>query len=257
MTRHVAIDLTGQAALVTGGARGIGRSICLALARAGADIVLTYSSDERRAAETVAAIEQLGAQAISQRADAASSLDTERVFGRALEQFGKVDIVVANAGMWKRAPIDEMTEQQWDATIDANLKSAYLLCHFAARHMKPRRSGRIVLVSSTAGQRGEPFYSHYAAAKGGLIALTKALGAELGPWNIRLNSVAPGWVDTDMTAEVFADASFRQTVERSIPLGRIASPDQIAGVVLFLVSDLASHLQGEIVNANGGSVLCG
>jgi len=251
------IDLTGQTALVTGGARGIGRSTCLHLARAGANVVFTYLTAKTAADETVAEIESLGRRGVAEQADASSRTEMEAVFARAISRFGHLDLAVGNAGVWKRAPIDEMTEEQWQETINANLKSAYLLCHLSARHMKSRRSGGIVLVSSTAGQRGEPYYSHYAATKGGIIAFTKALAAELGPSGIRVNCVAPGWVLTDMTAGVFADEAFKKSVEAGTPLRRIATPDQIASVILFLASDLASHLQGEVVNVNGGSVLCG
>ncbi len=257
MTNVHSIDLTGQTALVTGGARGIGRSACLQLAGAGANIVFTYRTASPAAEETLAEIERLGRDALAEQADASSRTDMERVFARAFQRFGRLDVAVANAGVWKRSPIDEMSEQQWEETIDNNLKSAYLVCHFAVRAMKPAGAGRIILMSSTAGQRGEPYYSHYAASKGGIIAFTKALAGELGPAGIRVNCVAPGWVLTDMTAGVFANAAFKQSVEAGTPLGKIATPDQIASVILFLASDLASHLQGEIVNVNGGSVLCG
>lgn len=257
MTITPSIDLKGQTALLTGGARGIGRSACLQLARAGANIVFTCRTAGEAARQTVADIESLGREAVAEQAEASSRAGMEAVFARAINRFGRIDIVIGNAGVWKRAPIDEMTEQQWQETIDGNLKSAYLLCHLAARHMKAAGRGNIILVSSTAGQRGEPFYSHYAATKGGIIAFTKALAAELGPSGIRVNCVAPGWVLTDMTADVFADEAFKRSVESGTPLRRIAAPDQIASVILFLASDLASHLQGEIINVNGGSVLCG
>jgi len=257
MNQAYSIDLTGQTAIVIGGTRGIGRSACLRLARSGANLLITGKTAGNAAQATLLEIEQFGRAAVALQADAASKPDMEGVFAQAIDRFGRVDIVVANAGIWKRAPIDEMSELEWDETIVANLKSAYLACHLAARHMKPRGSGKIILVSSTAGQRGEPFYSHYAATKGGIIAFTKALGAELGPAGIRVNCVAPGWVLTDMTAGVFSDPSFKRSVETATPVGRIATPDQIADVILFLASDLASHLQGEIINVNGGSVLCG
>jgi 3-oxoacyl-[acyl-carrier protein] reductase len=256
MTRHV-IDLSGQTALVTGGSRGIGRSTCLCLAQAGADVILTFQSDAQSARSAVTEIQESGRSALARRAKADSPAEMSAVFDEAVGKFGGVDIVVANAGIWKRAPIDEMTERDWDETMSANLKSLYVASHLAARHMKTRGGGRLILVSSTAGQRGEPFYSHYAASKGAAIAFTKALAAELGPFGIRVNAVAPGWVATDMTARVFADPSYRQAVEAGIPLGRIASPEQIASVILFLASELSSHLQGEIINVNGGSVLCG
>ncbi|RPJ51438.1 MAG: SDR family NAD(P)-dependent oxidoreductase, partial [Acidobacteria bacterium] len=159
------IDLTGQTALVTGGGRGIGRSTCLQLARAGANVAFTYRADRRAAEQTAAEIEGLGRSAIALQADAASKADMGRVFARTVDRFARLDLAVANAGVWKRAPIEEMTEEQWEETIDSNLRSAYLVSHFAARHMKSVRSGSIILISSTAGQRGEPYYSHYAASK--------------------------------------------------------------------------------------------
>ena len=257
MTNIGSIDLTGQVALVTGGARGIGRSICLQLAHAGATVVFTYRTATAAAKQTLAEIERLGRVALAEQAEASSRTEMERVFAQVIERFGRLDVAVTNAGVWKRASIEEMSEKQWEETINTNLKSAYLVCHFAAREMKRAGSGRIILMSSTAGQRGEPYYSHYAASKGGIIAFTKALAAELGPSGIRVNCVAPGWVLTDMTADVFADPAFKQAVEAGTPLRKIATPDQIASVVLFLASDLASHVQGEIINVNGGSVLCG
>ncbi len=251
------IDLRGKVALVTGGSRGIGRSTALLLARAGADLCLTYQSRADAAEGVVREAGELGRRAIAVRADAGIRADMEQVFDATEKAFGKLDIIVANAGIWKRAPIDEMSEEQWDETINANLRSVYLACHYASRRMKRQGSGSLILISSTAGQRGEPFYSHYAASKGAVIAMTKALAAELGPAGIRVNCVAPGWVRTDMTSHVFADPAYLRSVEKNTPVGRIASPDQIASVVLFLASDLASHLQGEIINVNGGSVLCG
>ncbi len=251
------IDLRGKSAVVTGGSRGIGRSTVLRLAGAGADVCFSYHTRADAARDVVREVEELGRKAIAVRADGAVRADVEGLFVAAEQAFGRVDLVVANSGIWKRAPIDQMSEEEWDETINANLRSVYLACHFAARIMKRQGTGNMILISSTAGQRGEPFYSHYAASKGAVIALTKSLAAELGPAGIRVNCVAPGWVATDMTAHVFADAAFTASVERATPVGRIASPDQIASVVLFLASDLASHLQGEIVNVNGGSVLCG
>ena len=150
-----------------------------------------------------------------------------------------------------------MAEEEWDETIDVNLKSIYFTCHFAAIEMKPRRSGRIILVSSTAGQRGEAFYSHYAATKGAIIALVKSLASELGPWGIRVNAVAPGWVDTAMSVEELADPISRKRIEDEIPLGCVASAEEVAGPILFLASSLSSHIHGEVLNVNGGSVLCG
>jgi 3-oxoacyl-[acyl-carrier protein] reductase len=251
------IDLTGKTALVTGGSRGIGKEICLMLARAGANVALGFRNNESAAQAVVEKIHSTGKHAIAVAGDVSKRETFERFFGETRDAFGRIHIAVGNAGIWERGAIDEMTDEQWQETIDTNLKSAYYICQFAALEMKPHKSGKIILVSSTAGQRGEPFYSHYAAAKGGIISLTKSLAAELGPEGIRVNCVAPGWVDTDMCTEAFDNPRFRKAVVRSIPLRRIPGADQIAGAVLFLASDLANHVTGEILNVNGGAVLCG
>jgi 3-oxoacyl-[acyl-carrier protein] reductase len=251
------IDLSGQVALVTGGSRGIGRAICILLASAGANLIVGYQRSQRKAAEVQKRIGKLGRRAILVQGDIALRETHQRLFDEGRSAFGQIDIAVGNAGVWKRAPIDEMSQGQWEETLNTNLTSAFWTCQYAVREMKPRASGSIILVSSTAGQRGEANYSHYAATKGALLSLTKSLAAELGPSGIRVNAVAPGWVDTDMVEEVFADPDFRQQVLRQIPLGRIATAEDIAGAVLFLASDLARHVQGEVLNVNGGSVLCG
>jgi 3-oxoacyl-[acyl-carrier protein] reductase len=251
------ISLAEKAAFVSGGSRGIGRACCLLLARAGARIVTTFHTNSKAAAEVVAEIERAGGKAMALQADASDGSAMEGVLEAARRSFGPIEIAVASAGIWERAPIDEMTEEQWQRTMDVNLKSVFLLCRLAARQMKTLRSGKIVLIGSTAGQRGEAFYSHYAASKGAIFSFTKSLAAELGPFDINVNCVAPGWVETDMTAEVFKDAAFRERALGAIPLGRLAQPEDIAGAVLFLASDLARHVQGEILNVNGGAVLCG
>lgn len=231
--------------------------MCLYLARAGARVGLGFLRDEESAQATVQEIRSQQGRAIAVAADVADRDSMELLFGETRQAFGPIDIVVINAGVWKRAPIEEMTDQQWRETLDINLRSAYLACQLSIPEMKKRRSGNIICVSSTAGQRGEPFYSHYAASKGALIAMTKALAAEVGPHNIRVNCVAPGWVDTDMTRAVFSDPEFRESVRQIIPLKRIAKPEDVAGVVVFLASDLSRHVHGEVINVNGGSVLCG
>lgn len=251
------IDLNGQTVIITGGSRGIGRASALLFAEAGARVAIGYHSDGEAAEAVIREIERRGGRALAVAGDASSRPDFERLWQEAESELGPVDCVVINAGIWKRASIDQMTDQQLNETLDVNLRSAFNACRVAAVAMKARRKGSIILVSSTAGQRGEPHYSHYAATKGGMIALTKSLAAELGPFNIRVNSVAPGWVLTDMTESVFSDQEFRHKVERITPLGRIAEARDIAAPILFLASDLARHIQGEILNVNGGSVLCG
>ena len=252
------ISLSGKSAIVTGASRGIGAATAIALAEAGAHgITINYQRDRDAATQVAGRCKELGAEVLTVRADVSRPAAIEKMVDRTLERFGALDILIANAGIWKEAPIETMTERDWDETIDINLKSIYACSHEAARAMLPNRRGTIILVSSTAGQRGEPFYSHYAASKGAIIAMTKSLAAELGPRGIRVNCVAPGWVATDMTVEALNDPKERRKIRELIPLGRVATPAEIAGPILFLASDLASHVNGEVLNVNGGSVLCG
>jgi len=174
----------------------------------------------------------------------------------AFENFGHLDVVVANAGIWEGAPVEKMSEELWDGVIDTNLKGTWSVCRAAVPLMKRAGRGSIIVVSSTAGQRGEAGYSNYAASKGGQISFTKSLAAELAP-TIRVNSVAPGWVDTELNDVVFGDAPFKRKIVDTIPLGRVATADDIALAVVFLASDWAASITGEILNVNGGSVLCG
>jgi len=251
------IDLTGRTAIITGGSRGIGRAASTLLAQAGANVVIGYQSDHAAARSIIEELRVSGRHGALHCGDVSDPHAVQGLFETARREFGKIDIVVGNAGIWKRSPIDEMTEADWHETVNTNLSSIYLTCREAAREMKARRSGNLILISSTAGQRGEPFYSHYAATKGAIIAMTKSLAAELGPWNIRVNAIAPGWVTTDMCQTVMSDPDRRESIEKQIPLGRIASSEDIAGPILFLASDLAAHVHGEVLNVNGGSVLCG
>jgi len=243
--------------MVTGGSRGIGAAASIALARAGASVVVNYAHREEAAAEVISQARAHGAKAIAVRADVARVDDVQRLFDIALAQFGRIDVLVANAGIWKRAEIERLDEKEWQETIDINLKGVYTCCRLAAIEMKKQGSGRIITVSSTAGQRGEAFYSHYAASKGGVISFTKALASELGPSGITVNSVAAGWVFTDLSAEALQDKQELEKIVAAIPLRRVATPEDIAGPILFLASDLARHITGEILNVNGGSVLCG
>ncbi|HEX5734986.1 MAG TPA: SDR family NAD(P)-dependent oxidoreductase [Blastocatellia bacterium] len=251
------IDLNGKVALVTGASRGIGAATALRLAEAGASLVVNYFNHEAEAARVTASARSFRARAIAVRADISRADDVRTMFEQALAEFDRLDIVIANAGVWTGAAVDRLDEQSWQETIDVNLKGVFLCCHFAAKIMKHQRSGRIVTLSSTAGQRGEAFHSHYAASKGGIISFTKSLAAELGSYGITVNSVAPGWVDTDMSAEPLRDPPELEKINRGIPLGRVACADDVAGPILFLASDLARHITGEVINVNGGSVMCG
>ncbi len=248
--------LRGRVAIVTGGSRGIGRATALRLAEAGADVVVNYARNEEAAEEVARLAREFGVRALALRADVGSVSEAETLIAETLEHFGRVDLLVANAGVWDGAAVEEMSEELWDRVIGANLKGTWTVCRAAVPVMKRQGQGSIVIVSSTAGQRGEAFYSNYAASKGGQISFTKSLASELAPV-IRVNSVAPGWVDTEMNTEVFGDDSYRQQVTDAIPLRRVASADDVALSIVFLASDWARHITGEILNVNGGSVLCG
>ena len=187
----------------------------------------------------------------------ADTIEIENVIGNVLKDFGTIDILVNNAGIWKEAAIDQMTIDEWNETMNVNLTSTYLITKLLVPGMKKNNFGRIINIASTAGQRGEAFHSHYAASKGGMISFTKSLASELGKHNITVNCVAPGWVITDMTTDSLNDSATYKKVLTDIPLNKIAQPEEIAGPVLFLASHLASHITGEILNVNGGSVLCG
>ena len=249
--------LCGRVALVTGGSRGIGRAVVEELAEQGAKVVVNYMRDERAAGEAVDAARRCGVEALAVRADVRELAEAESLVNTALERFGRIDCLICNAGIWEGAPVEEIEEDLWDRVIEINLKGTWTVCRAAVPAMKRRRRGRIVVVSSTAGQRGEANVSNYAASKGGQISFTKSLATELAPYGILVNAVAPGWVDTEMNNEVFADEDFRRKVERSIPLGRVASAEDVARPIVFLCSDWARHITGEVLNVNGGSVLCG
>lgn len=251
------ISLRGRTGLVSGGGRGIGRACAMALARAGADVTISYTSDDVAAEGTVRDLRALGVKAAAVQADLSSFDAAEQLVARATKIVGAPSILVANHGIWEPAPIDTMTEQQYDRAIDTNVKGVFALCRHVTPAMKAGGWGRIILISSTAGQRGEAGHSPYAASKGAIISLTKSLAPELATAGILVNCVAPGWVMTDMSRPALEDPERRKQILATIPLGRVALPDEIAGAVLFLASDLATFMCGEILNVNGGAVLCG
>lgn len=248
--------LKGKTAIVTGASRGIGRATAIRLAEAGANVVVNYLQAKEAAEEVVKECQAFGVQAFAVKADVGNFAEAKRLTDEAVEKFGKVDILVANAGIWEGAPINEMSEEIWDKVLDANLKGTWTVCRTVTEVFKKQNSGNIVIVSSTAGQRGEAGYSNYAASKGGQISFTKALSNELAPI-IRVNCVAPGWVDTALNGEVFSDASFFHRVVENIPLKRVATADDVALSIIFLASDWSRHITGEVININGGAVLCG
>ncbi len=250
------IDLRGRRALVTGGSRGIGAATARLLARAGADVVIGYRSRNSDAQRVLEDLKALGVRAAAVAADIGTREGANALVDAAVKAHGGVDLFVANAGVWPPAdtPVAQMDDAQWHTTMRENVDSIFFTTSAVARVITS--GGRIVLVSSTAGQRGEAFHADYGASKGAVISFTKSLAVELASRDVTVNSVAPGWVDTEMVSGAMADAG-RERINAGIPLGRVASPDDIAGPIIFLCSALARHITGEIVNVNGGSVLCG
>jgi 3-oxoacyl-[acyl-carrier protein] reductase len=248
--------LSGKSAIVTGGSRGIGRATALRLAEAGANVAVNYLQNKNAADEVVNECRKFGVKSISVQADVANFDDAQRLIQTTVSEFGTVDILVANAGIWEGLPIEDMAEEIWDKVLNANLKGTFTVCKAATKQFRNQNSGNIVIVSSTAGQRGEAGYSNYAASKGGQISFTKALSNELAP-TIRVNCVAPGWVDTSLNDSVFVDEDFKKRVIENIPLKRVATADDVALSIIFLASDWSQHITGEVLNINGGAVLCG
>lgn len=250
------IDLEGRVAVVTGGSRGVGRATAQLLARAGAEIVIAYRSRDDEADETVRSIEADGGAAWGRRGDLTEAAEVSALFDDVEARCGRVDIVVVNHGIWppEGVALAEMEVGQWRSTFAVNLDSAFLVAREASRRLA--NHGRLVFVGSTAGQRGEAMHADYAASKGALTSLVKGLCVELAPRDITVNCVAPGWIDTEMAEPALAGGA-RRKIEASIPIGRIASADDVAGPIVFLCSKLGRHVTGETLNVNGGAVLVG
>ena len=250
------ISLRGKRALVTGGSRGIGAATAVLLAECGADVGIGYRSRQHDAAEIVQRLADRGVRAFAHAADLSSLAGAASLFDRAEREFGGLDIFIGNAGIWPPADVAlaDMTDEQWRRTMNENTDAMFYTTRAAARRLE--RGGRIVLVSSTAGQRGEAYHADYAASKGAMISFVKSLAVELAQKEITVNSVAPGWVDTEMVADAL-ESEGRERIARAIPVGRVATPRDIAGPIVFLCSEHARHITGEILNVNGGSVLCG
>ncbi len=241
---------------MTGGSRGIGRATAVMLARAGADVGIAY---RERAADAEVVVEEcrsLGVKSWAWGGDLSDPRAVEALFRRSDQELDGLDLFVGNHGVWppEDVGIGTMSDGQWHATMAANLHSVFYACREAAGRL--RKGGRVVLVTSTAGQRGEAFHGDYAATKGALISLVKGLCVELGPRGITVNAVAPGWVDTEMSGSAL-EGRGRADIEAEIPVGRVATADDVAGPIVFLCSELARHVTGEVLNVNGGSVLVG
>jgi len=253
------ISLAGKAALITGGSRGIGAAAVKLFAQAGADVVFNYNKSKDVAQQVEQEARKHGTRVEAFKVDVSRHADNKKLVDQCIARLGRLDILVANAGVWNvdDLPIEKMTEKQWDEMMATNLKSVYSVIHFTVPHMIKQKSGKIIPISSTAGQRGESFHTHYGASKGAIISLTKGLATELARYNILVNSVAPGWVATDMSNPVLDTKAGQKMASSAIPLGRAATAEEIAGPILFAASDLANFMTGEIINVNGGSVLCG
>jgi len=251
------IRLDGRKVLVTGGSRGIGRATALLFAQAGADVALNYVSNQKAAEEVLKSVEKLGRRCLVYKAEMSSRSDIDRMVGDILAKWGELDTLVNNAGVWTYLEMGRMDDAVYRETIGINVDGVFYATNAVIPAMKEHGRGWIINVTSTAGVRGEALHSHYAASKGALLSLTKSLAVELAPFGIRVNAVAPGWVDTDMSAPSFSEPGFKEKVRQTIPLRRIPPAEDIAGPILFLASDLARHVTGEILNVNGGSVLCG
>lgn len=247
------IDLSGRRILVTGGSRGIGRAVVLMAARAGADVGILYHTGRADADEVSRAVRALGRRAFVGGGDLGEPGRVVQLMSELRAAFGGIDGLVINHGIWPivDTPIEQMATERWRTTMRTNLDSVFEVTRAGLGMMSD--GGTLVIVTSTAAQRGEPGHADYAASKGALTALVKSLAVECAP-GITVNAVAPGWVDTEMSADAYADGG-RERIAASIPIGRIAAADDVAGPIVFLLSKLARHVTGATINVNGGAVL--
>ncbi len=257
--RGIILSLEGRVAVVTGGSRGIGAAVVRMFAQAGARVVFNFNRAARKAADLVS---ECGGneRCVAVQAELSSSSAAGGLVAAAVQNFGRLDIVVGNHGVWppQDVPIDQMSDEQWRSTQAINVDSLFGLVKYGVAQMKRQRSGgHVVLISSTAGQRGEAFHCDYAASKGAIISMVKGLSTELAREGIYVNCVAPGWVETEMAAPALHDPEISKRVFATIPLGRAGKPEEIAAAVLFLCTPQAGFITGEIMNVNGGAVLVG
>jgi 3-oxoacyl-[acyl-carrier protein] reductase len=249
-------SLRGKKVLITGGSRGIGAAAALLFAEWGADVAVGYRTRQKDADAVVGEARKHGVTAVAIASDISTSEGADHLVNEATRHLAGLDCFVGNSGIWipEEAALVDMSNAQWQRTIRENVDSVFFSTRAACRVL--RDHGRVVLVASTAGQRGEAYHADYGASKGAIIAFVKGLCIEMAKRDITVNCVAPGWVDTEMCEIPYRDGG-RERIAKSIPLGRVASPLDIAGPIAFLCTDLARHITGEIVNVNGGSVLCG
>jgi 3-oxoacyl-[acyl-carrier protein] reductase len=257
----VGLSLNGKVALITGGSRGIGAAAVRMFVEAGARVFFNYEKSAAQAAELVRECGEANCAAKQRNLEGIET--AQDLVSACLKRFGRLDILVANHGVWPAEPasIDEMTDEQWRRTVAINLDSVFGLVKHSVREMRKVAGAEspchVVLISSTAGQRGESFHCDYAASKGALISMVKGLAVELAPHHIYVNCVAPGWVDTDMSRSTLDDPASAKQIFTTIPLGRVGTPEEIAAPILFLCTPLAGFVTGEVFNVNGGAVLVG
>lgn len=244
---------TKRAAIVTGGSRGIGRAVCLALAEQGVNVVVNYAGSAAAAEETAALCREKGVEAIAVQASVSDAAQVDALFEKAVETFGRVDILVNNAGITKDNLIVRISEEDFDVVLDTNLKGAFLCCKKAARLMMRQRWGRIVNISSVVGLRGNPGQTNYSASKAGVIGLTKSLAKELSSRNVTVNAVAPGFIDTDMT-RVLSEAA-RTAILSQVPLGTFGQPEDVARTVAFFAGENAGYITGQVLCVDGGMAM--
>lgn len=247
------MQLTGKTAIVTGGARGIGRAIAMTLAAAGANIVINYTSSSKAAEEVVEEAKKLGVSALAVKADVSQNDEIENLVKEVLNQFGSIDILVNNAGITRDNLLIRMSEEDFQAVIDVNLKGAFICTKHVSKVMMKQRTGKIINIASVVGITGNAGQSNYAASKAGLIGFTKSIAKELAKRNINVNAVAPGYIETDMTASL--PEKVREGFMINIPMARGGSPQDVANVVLFLSSKNSDYITGQVINIDGGMVM--
>ena len=244
--------LEGRAAVVTGGGRGIGRAICLAYAKEGADVVVNYASKDQPAQEVVEMIKKMGRKAAAVKGNVAVKADAERIIQTAIGNFGKIDILVNNAGVSKPNMLYKMTEEQWDEVIDIHLKGPFLCIQAASKYMIEKKYGKIINMTSSAGLWGTKGQINYSSAKGGVIALTKSAARELAGYGITVNVVQPGYVSTEMMEKVRTDPMLKEIYIGRVLLGRFAEPEEVAQTFVFLASDESNYITGQLICVDGG-----
>ncbi|MBM4308383.1 MAG: 3-oxoacyl-ACP reductase FabG [Deltaproteobacteria bacterium] len=244
--------LEGKAAVVTGGGRGIGRAICLAYAKEGADVIVNYASQDKPAQEVVELVEKIGRKAVAVKGNVAVKAEAEKIINACIDHFGKIDILVNNAGVSRPNMLYKMSEEQWDEVIDIQLKGPFLCTQIASKYMMERKYGRIINVTSSAGLWGTKGQINYSSAKGGMVAFTKSAARELASYGITVNIVQPGYVSTEMFDKVKSDPKLMAIYTGRILLGRFSEPEEVAPTFVFLASDEANYITGQLICVDGG-----